>query len=286
VKVIDLPTNGFDPDIIYDSMSEICETLPEVDLSLSVSIDGQPGTHDLLRRARGAFDRAVATLERVQTLKARFPALAVTVQSTICRANVSELVEFAETLRRTAIADFHVFELVRGDIEDPSLLQIDASQLRSTYEDLFDLQCHYLFQENPTMNAMDWWSRITDIGEISDLYSVQYSTFVDKSPWPFPCLAGRVSLVLESDGAVRACELRSTLGNVRDTSYSVLQLTREPKAIRELADIACSKCYCTHVCSLLNSMERSPIRRMHEHPAAGVKAWLNHRSHKKCFFGN
>jgi len=286
VKVVDLPTNGFDPDIIYDRVSEICETLPEVDISLSVSIDGMPATHDRLRRTNGAFNRAVATLERVQTLKARFPALVVTAQSTICRANVSELVEFAEMLRRSAIADFHVFELVRGEIEDLSLLQIDAPLLRRTYEELFDIQCHYLFQEHPTISAAEWWARITDIGEIADLYSVQYDTFVQKSPWPFPCLAGRVSLVLESDGAVRACELRSKLGNVRDASYSVSRIISGLKGTGELADIACGGCYCTHVCSLLNSMERSLVRRMHEHPAAGMKAWLNYRSHEKCSFGN
>lgn len=288
VRVVDFPTNGFNPELIFSQTHEICQNITGTDLSVSVSIDGLEATHDYLRGKQGSFNNAIETLHRLKELKKEYPALTITAQSTICSENLKELPQLALWIFEQRIADFHVFELVRGDIPSPDLNNINADELVILYKKLLDIQCEYLFCESDQLSSRDWYANATDLGEIFDLYSIQYCNRIFGDKWPFDCLAGQVSIVIDSDGDVRPCELRSSMGNLRDYDYNIHNILGTKKVKYEIKNIADAECDCTHVCSLLNSMERNIMRRLDAHPSTGMRLWAQWKKgdNKIVFLGN
>ena len=73
------------------------------------------------------------------------------------------------------------------------------------------------------------------------------------------CTAGSVAGVIQSDGAVKACEmLDDSLGNIRDFNYNLVDLWRANAARKVRAFVQDSSCQCTQECFLSTSMLISP----------------------------
>jgi len=65
-------------------------------------------------------------------------------------------------------------------------------------------------------------------------YRLQRGVWETDRPSPLDCTAGRTSIVVEHDGAVRACELRGVVANLRDFDMDFRALQASPALAAEV----------------------------------------------------
>lgn len=121
----------------------------------------------------------------------------------------------------------------------------------------FNAECH------DTLNAMiqEWTKRkrLQPLGDFgaSDLLNARGMTSrgrvaqtIREDRYVAPCTAGRVLVVLHSDGSVYPCEmLDQKMGNVRDHAMDLPALLQTTEARAIATGIVKNKCYCTYECA-------------------------------------
>ena len=70
-----------------------------------------------------------------------------------------------------------------------------------------------------------------------------------KSGFQIPCLAGKVSLVIDEKTNVYPCEMLSSVGNLREVNYDMTKILNGQKLKKAVEKIKNHNCYCTHECS-------------------------------------
>lgn len=93
LKRIDIPTNGIDTIQVIDTFEKILAFLLQtnINLAVTVSVDGVSGVHDRVRRVDGAFDAIDKTIDELKELMELYPGLSVGLNTTISRLNYDNL---------------------------------------------------------------------------------------------------------------------------------------------------------------------------------------------------
>ncbi len=91
------------------------------------------------------------------------------------------------------------------------------------------------------------------LGGLIYTYKMQYANYFRNKPWLSPCLAGRTMIVLEHDGGLKSCELRAAIANIKDFNFDFKEFLQSPILNKEIRQIARKRCFCTHVCFLIES---------------------------------
>jgi len=86
-----IPTNGQNPTKIKRIIEKTLELLDGRGLGISVSIDGNPETHNKTRGIKGSYRNAVNTLDKLKELGENYPELALTVGMTITGDNMNQI---------------------------------------------------------------------------------------------------------------------------------------------------------------------------------------------------
>ena len=72
------------------------------------------------------------------------------------------------------------------------------------------------------------------------------------------CTAGQTTVVIDHDGRFRSCELRQSLGNLKEFDFDLSAALTSPQMRAEIADIPKANCWCTHSCWIHSSAKFSP----------------------------
>lgn len=231
-----VPTNGLLPDRIEGEVREILDSSPS-DLTVSLSLDGLPATHDRIRGVPGGFSRLRETYVRL----AELPRLRLKVGTVLCGANLGEIPALIAFVRETMPSvDFHDFEVLRGAPPDGSLLPPTADELEALLPAIFDAwdRAAFFGAADPVRS---WLAR----GIKRFLFRLYVETLRERRQL-IPCLAGQTSLVVSEEGSVSFCELREPIGSLREASLPALWRSPRAEAIR--ASIARGECHCVHSC--------------------------------------
>lgn len=259
VRFLNFPTNGLKPAISRDFTDRILSENPELTISLNFSIDGLAEAHDRIRAVPGNFCKAEEAIETVQPLRQKWSQrLWVGINSTICQENYQEMIPLAEYFLKREVLDGHYFQIIRGDPMDPDLKKVPAEELRKLYGEIARIQEAYAaraFQDDDPRAR--WIKRMIYVGTFDFHHRVQFANYDHNAPWPMPCTAGQTSLVIDYNGEVRACELRGSLGNLRDYNLDFDAFWESLVRAQEVRQIDQDKCFCTHICFLHDSMRFS-----------------------------
>jgi Fe-coproporphyrin III synthase len=262
VTRVTIPTNGLLPGRSRDLATEILQTVPEVELSVNVSLDGFAETHDRLRGVPSNFERAMETLRMLLELRETQPRLAVYVNSVICSDTVHEVVPLASWLFTQVRLDGHLFEVVRGEPLDPALKSVPFDALRRVYEDVLALQARYIdrrWRRQGLGRLHRAWREMHELGALIHQYRTQLANYAHGERWWTPCRAGESAVVVDYDGGVRVCELREAAVPLATHGDDFAALTRDPRFRAEVSAAASHTCDCTHVC-FLNTAQQSSWR--------------------------
>lgn len=276
---VNLPTNGLFPQRTASWVEQILAENPELELDVNVALDGLGAMQDSIREVPGNFQKTLATLEALQPARRRHSRLRLNVNTVICAENFEHVTAIAEFVKAHCAVDGHYFNVIRGEAKDPALKALPVDRLPALYERIGAYYRHY---------ASAWSRRHHGIGgAIGRAYyegtlafhnRVQLANAVRPHRWPMPCTAGETAVVIDSNGDLRACELRGKLGNLRDFDCDFGRFWETEGRKLELGSIVRDQCWCTHVCFIHDSLRHSPRALLYEIPAAYLGAKLKPQS--------
>jgi MoaA/NifB/PqqE/SkfB family radical SAM enzyme len=276
IRRIYFPTNGLKPRRIKELTEIILEENELLEVYLNNSIDGLPETNDKIRSVPGNFRKSLETIGLARTLKPRFgDRLQINVNSVICAENYHELARLGNFFLKNEALDYHFFQIIRGDPLDKSLKKVPAEELRKLYGEVTKIQQIYAAKKAENRGAVEGWTRKSVYSAVLNFHhQTQFNNYTSNTPWPMPCTAGETAIVIDYDGNIRACELRGSLGSLRDYGCDFRAFWNSGIRKDEINSIAQDKCFCTHICFLHDSMRFSKRVRFWEIP----KSYLFRRS--------
>ncbi len=254
VRSINLPANGLSPEKLRDVVESALRACPELRINLNLALDGIGATHDSVRGVPGNFERALASLEELQTIRRRDDRLRLHANSVVCRENLGEMVPLGELLRDRFDLDGHYFQIIRGAPMDPGLLEVHKESLERLYRELQPLYRHYAEKLGRRKGFL---GKAGYLGVLKLYHEIQAANLDRHHRWPMPCTAAQTIAVLDANGDLRSCELRERLGNIRDYDCDWGRFWGSRARVDEVAAIRRDGCWCTHVCFIHASLKAS-----------------------------
>jgi len=250
VQVINLHTNGFDPDTIISQISAIRNKCPKVFLRISVSIDDIDAIHDEIRGVAGSFQHAKTTIEKLAALKHHDPQMSVEIASVISSANLSTFSNIYPQLLNSLPVDLVNICLLRGDSRETAYKNVPLEQ----YESIIRFKNQYLNTYYPKNNLLARGQKA--LNQLTNLISIEN---LRQKTQVVPCRAGSKGIEISSTGEVFPCEmLDKTFGNLRDHNFNIDEMlhSQPGKEIRRF--IKGKNCYCSFECMIPLSIIYSP----------------------------
>jgi radical SAM protein with 4Fe4S-binding SPASM domain len=240
-----LPTNGLMPEVIYRKTAAILNNCPGSVVTVKLSLDGPEPIHDSLRGVPGAYQRTLETHSLLKGLVSRYENFELGINTVFCAANQDCQDEIAELVKGMDGIGTHTVSLVRGEMRDSSLKEVDLTRYRHTIAKMEtgvkkSGAVQYRFRGARIKAAQDILQRRL-------IYQTQRA-----QRQLIPCYAGMLTLVVTETGDVYPCESFSRkLGNVRQAGYDLQRILQAPETSQALAAIKNKDCYCSHECYMM-----------------------------------
>lgn len=219
--------------------------------SLNISIDGaKSATHDVIRGVQGAFDRAVAAVERITALRQRKGAkLRIKTVAVLQEDNVGEV---PEMVRLAGDLGVDCIEFI------PRQQFLSGCAGKQPYDPVFlekvEQAVDRLFRSEQGLDR----ARI----ENSPTHLALFSRSFRNEPMPLKCYAGYNSLAVDCFGEIYPCvpwyNWRRSTANVRDHELEAFWFSPEYRNVRIEVE-RCTGCYlnCQTELNILFNMIRS-----------------------------
>jgi radical SAM protein with 4Fe4S-binding SPASM domain len=229
----------------------VLEQCSKSTIAVKLSIEGMEDVHDRIR-GKGSFKKTMETYEALKDLLDRYPNFELGVNSVFCSVNQDNMDKLVNFVRGLDMIKTHTVSLIRGDVHDEGLKDIDMEKYRQTIEllasNLKKRRSHtYRFKGAKLKAAQDIVQR-----------KVIFDT-VASSRYQIPCYAGKLNIVLTESGDVYPCEsFNMKLGNVRDSGYDIENILKSNSAQKLIKSIQENRCFCTHECYLMTNILFNP----------------------------
>ena len=253
VNFLCLPTNGLLTDRVYNVVERILRERKIPCVNVPVSLDGPEEIHDEIRGVKGAFKKAVETIELLKGLQAKYNRLSLNTVTVMSGANYREIDKVIQALLLLRIPN--KYQLARGSKFGAYNLPEDVSSNFDPPEDsnfvpIDELPKLYSVLKNCNQNSeYKFWP-------IHEQLKLAYSIdMIINRRKLFPCYAAKMECVIYPNGDLSFCEMTKPFGNLRDTDFNLHELWRSRKADTVRRKI--SRCFCIHDCNMSTSMSFS-----------------------------
>ncbi len=250
--IILFPTNGLLTDIIREKIEAVLRICKKSTIVVKLSLEGLEGVHDSMTGIKGGFQKAMRTYAALGQLLDTYPNFELGINTVFCSKNqdhMDDLIEFVGGLEKIRT---HTVSLIRGDVSDPALKQVDVGKYHETItqmelnlkKGLFNT---YAFRGAKFKAAQDIIQR-----------RLIYETMLQKRR-RIPCYAGKLNLVITESGEAYPCESFSMrMGNIRESGYDVNRLLNTEQAQKVIHSINETGCFCTHECYCMTNILFNP----------------------------
>lgn len=262
IKDVNIPTNGLKPDRIVAWVKQIRRNCPDLNINLSLSLDGFGDTHDIQRGVPGNFYKAMGTLKLIEKNFADDGKVLKNLATVITKYNENEVEDLMLWMLGRFHLSNHIIEAARGMTRDDGVKVLTEPTLRTLQDKVVPIYNVYgerMAEE--TGGFRKPISRFFYLGFIRTLYNVRATNIDHPTPWGMDCTAGETTLVIDYDGRFRACELREPLGNVKDYDCNIAKIMASDAMKQEIAAIGHgdkANCWCTHGCWITSSLVFNP----------------------------
>ncbi|MBT6601030.1 MAG: radical SAM protein [Nitrospina sp.] len=249
-------TNGYYPDRISEMTRKMAEACPKSKNLVIFSLDGLKETHEQIRHSPGSFEKVRESIESVQKHQSDYPNLETGVVITAQENNREELIPLIEYIESKLIPDGIYINLQR-DHTQPSNVLVDPLTLKNYQEAV-------AFYEDLRNKKHLKKSKILDrlLDGKNKLQKRMIAKIAEENSYQLPCLAGKVSVVVDELGNVYACELlKDPMGNLTNQSFKEIWFGE--KSVSLSNSITENKCYCTHECAMSSSLLFNPPKLLH-----------------------
>lgn len=254
IKRYDIPTSGFDTDLIVKRTEQILNNNPNVPFRIAVSLDGIGEVHDAIRNKSGVFKNACETIKQLDKLKRKYSNFNTGIITTISDKNQHQIDEIAEYLTNMLPVCEWMINATRDNPQDSNAKKFSVEAYKIAVE-------HY----NKYLNSENYTKYNKSNPLIKLLMAknkLRSQIIIDilegKGKWCL-CSAGSLIGVIFNDGTVRPCEtLDLEIGNLSDYNYNLKELWNSDKADAVRKEIVERRCFCTHECFLSLSILLNP----------------------------
>lgn len=253
---ITFPTNGLLPDRMASTVREILEGT-RLNVNAQVSLDGLRKTHDEMRGVKGAFDRALATVEALRSLTHYRNMNNLSVITTVTRRNYREMEGLIDFVRTELSGVFHKVQFARGsrsDVRsiDPRILSdLDPPDERGQCPPAEALPAIHDLLNRRLRDRDD--SLLSKRQRISMEHVLAVLVHDRKM---LRCLAGKIDGVVYENGEVALCEMTTPFASLSEHDMDFHRLWHSEAARARRSQI--EACYCTHPCNISTSMSYDP----------------------------
>lgn len=242
IEFLSIPTNGSIPELIGQKVWEILDKL-DINLTVGLSLDGMKGYHDALRGKEGSFENAIRTYQNLAAIKCKYPKLTITVNPVVTAHNTEEVIRLARFVKKDMpLVDHFWLCIVRGNPKSTQQIAPETKTLLEVYREIDEI---FYKDRNDVISQRKIW----------DIIFRLKLNILEKKAQIVPCQAGESIGVLDSNGNVRACELRETFGNIKKQEF--LNIWNAYLADLMRKSIKNRDCYCTHECFIYPSAIKS-----------------------------
>ncbi len=262
VREINLPTNGLLTNRIVDYVGRILEECPELLVLLNFSLDGLGATHDKIRGVPGNFRKTIRSMELVKEKYGNDPNLVVNVATVLTPEGYDEAFDLGVYLLKKDLIATQFFEVVRGNPLDPDTKTLSLEQIKALRKKIYPLieeQGNRLFKH--FKGAKRALAKKYFMSYIRFIYNIQDENYLQPNDWKMKCTAGETTIVVDHNGAFRACEIRNPIGNLKDYDFDISKALHGKAMKEEIEAIGGGKkanCWCTHACWIVSSIKFSP----------------------------
>jgi MoaA/NifB/PqqE/SkfB family radical SAM enzyme len=244
--LLDFPTNGFQTELIVETVKGILEDHRLPRLLVTVSLDGPAHIHEKIRNIPGSWERAVETYTRLRKLSGK--RFAVFFGTTLQPANLNTADEMLESLK-------------------PRLKDIGLDNFHFNLEHFSQ---HY-YNNPPCQHPGDnlaLWKELSRINArrrkflggpvefLENRYQRLSERYLLDKKTPAPCQALAASFFLDAAGTVYPCSIYNrSIGNIADFQYNIYRLWRSDARRIAREDISRGRCpQCWTPCEAYQAM--------------------------------
>ena len=245
LRMLHFPTNGWFGDRTVDVVHSLRSRRPEVDLIITVSIDGPPRIHDETRGREGSFDRALETFRRLREI----PGVGVYVGTTVTAKN-QEMLEELEGILQSRIPGFSPREWHWNWLQESEHFfkngQVEGLEPEATSG---LVQTH--------LERRGWPRNPVDLMEFGFLTTLE--RYQQGEPTGIGCQSLRSTCFISPEGDLYPCHVWDRpLGNLLETPLAELWHADETLEVREAVKrLACGGCFTP--CEAYPALVGSPV---------------------------
>jgi hypothetical protein len=239
----------------------VLASCPELRYRASLSVDDLPEEHEQLRRIPGLFARIRASYAALVALADRHPGrLELNVQTVLGGFNKARIAEIHAFLTRELPRCRRSLVLTRGDVPDPSALDVTADE--------YERAAHLWATSRPARDVLRE-PHYAVLDATLDYQQEVVARVLREDRAVLPCAAGRRLVVIDTNGDVLPCEMRDlvrrvtgrdVLGNLREHDYDLGRLLASAGVRAAVDRIRARRCHCTFECAINASVAFSPPR--------------------------
>jgi len=216
--------------------------------SISISLDGSKAEiHDAIRGVSGSFDRIINAIKILRKFKEELNKnLVINLNTVISHKNVEDILSVVDLawemkVDHIGFMPFHDIGLLSGNTESMQTMKLSQRDIEKLDHLIQRLICI---------------KKETGFIESSERYLLLFRDCFQGKPFPYPCLAGYTTFVVDGHGNLSPCfpfyEMKNHWQNIRNSSLYEYWYSKELKKRRE-GIRSCRKCYwnCQSETSLL-----------------------------------
>jgi MoaA/NifB/PqqE/SkfB family radical SAM enzyme len=262
IKDVNMPTNGLRGDRVVEWVKRLRTNCPDLNVTVSVSLDGFGKTHDIQRGVPGNFYKSVETLKKVDEHFGHDGKVLKNIATVITRYNLEEIIDFMMWSFGRLNVLTHTVEAARGMTREDGVKILTEKSLLELQDKIVPFYAAYA--DRMAEGVTSFRKRVTRffyLGLIRAMYTIRASNIDKPTPWGMDCTAGETTLVVDYDGRFRSCELREPIGNVKDYGCNIQEIMYGPAMKKEVAEVGhgyTANCWCTHGCWIMSSIVFNP----------------------------
>ncbi len=239
LKSINIVSNGYQTKRICEGIKNILKENPNLDLFLSISLDGENQIHNTIRKKKDAYIKAINTIHELSKLTKENDRLSIGVNSTYIGSNYLSIKNLYKELTNIKL-NYISLNLVRGLTWKDRPKNIDIKE----YRDLCRLKEDLTKNNNTKSSFMN--SLMKSKGKL--MTKIIANTF-EKDSSINDCYAGSLFGVIKDNGDVYACEqLKKPLGNLSKVDFDLKKIWFSETAKEQRISINNHECHCTYEC--------------------------------------
>jgi MoaA/NifB/PqqE/SkfB family radical SAM enzyme len=239
VPSISVNTNGFFPDRVINFLDKFDKKFPEIGLMISISLDGDKETHNLVRKNPHAWKKALQTKDLIIQNKKNWKNIEFSLATVLQPENKNTIEDFVNEIDHPSI-DFHHVLMLR-DVSNEVQRGLLETYTRVSSKQLLKLVKRKKFKLFALQRALrnEIVRRIKNPNKLIE------------------CSAGKNIIEILPDGQVLGCELekvkdKSNLGKL--DSKTGLRKLLDSKPAKEFRENVASNCNCSFECSITSDL--------------------------------